>query len=113
MEAASGPRLARIGAFGPPRLDFKWVIIGACVALTLYLGVMPLGFLLWQSFFTPQSADKPEIHGGFALAHWNGTREVEERTKEDLKVTIRCIPTVLASVLSIFERNREGRKSVY
>ena len=58
MEAASGPRFARTGAFGPPRLDFKWVIIGACVALTLYLGVVPLGFLLWQSFFTPQSAAK-------------------------------------------------------
>ena len=58
MEAASEPRLARFGAFGPPRLDLKWVIIGACVALTLYLGVVPLGFLLWQSFFTPQSAAK-------------------------------------------------------
>ena len=34
------------------------MIIGACVALTLYLGVVPLGFLLWQSFFTPQSAAK-------------------------------------------------------
>src|SRR6185295_7610456 len=58
LEAASGPRFARTGAFGPPRLDFKWVIIGACVALTLYLGVVPLGFLLWQSFFTPQTAAK-------------------------------------------------------
>jgi iron(III) transport system permease protein len=58
LEAASEPRLARVGAFGPPRLDLKWVIIGACVALTLYLGVVPLGFLLWQSFFTPQSAAK-------------------------------------------------------
>jgi len=38
--------------------DFKWLIIGACVALTLYLAVVPLGFLLWQSFFTPQSAAK-------------------------------------------------------
>ena len=35
---------------------------------------------------------KPEIHGGFALAHWNGTRAVEEQVKNDLKVTIRCIP---------------------
>ena len=40
------------------RFDFKWLIIGACVALTLYLAVVPLGFLLWQSFFTPQSAAK-------------------------------------------------------
>jgi iron(III) transport system permease protein len=40
------------------RFDFKWLVIGACVALTLYLAVVPLGFLLWQSFFTPQSAAK-------------------------------------------------------
>ena len=58
MEAASGPRLARIGAFRAPGFELKWLIIGACVALTLYLGVVPLGFLLWQSFFTPQSAAK-------------------------------------------------------
>ncbi len=41
-----------------PRVAFepKWLIIGACVLLTVYLGMVPLGFLLWQSFFTPQSA---------------------------------------------------------
>ncbi|MEY2561041.1 MAG: prolyl-tRNA synthetase, partial [Verrucomicrobiota bacterium] len=43
-------------------------------------------------FFTPADSAKPEIHGGFALAHWNGAREVEEQIKGDLKVTIRCIP---------------------
>src|SRR2546422_348678 len=41
-----------------PRFDAKWLIIALCVALTLYPGVVPLGFLLWQSFFTPQSAAK-------------------------------------------------------
>lgn len=46
----------------------------------------------FYAFFTPKNTDKPEIHGGFALAHWNGSREVEEKIKEDLKVTIRCIP---------------------
>ncbi len=46
----------------------------------------------FYQFFTAQTADKPEIHGGFALAHWNGTRAVEEQIKADLKVTIRCIP---------------------
>ena len=43
-------------------------------------------------FFTPKNSSKPEIHGGFALAHWNGSRAVEEQIKNDLKVTIRCIP---------------------
>ncbi len=46
----------------------------------------------FYAYFTPKNAAKPEIHGGFALAHWNGSREVEEQIKEDLKVTIRCIP---------------------
>ncbi len=46
----------------------------------------------FYDFFTPKNSNKPEIHGGFALAHWNGTREVEEKVKNDLKVTIRCIP---------------------
>ncbi|MES2309723.1 MAG: proline--tRNA ligase, partial [Verrucomicrobiota bacterium] len=45
------------------------------------------------------NADKPEIHGGFALTHWDGTGETEEKIKEDLKVTIRCIP---------FEQNPEA-----
>ncbi|MEM1157937.1 MAG: proline--tRNA ligase [Verrucomicrobiota bacterium] len=43
-------------------------------------------------FFTPEHPDKPEIHGGFALTHWNGSATVEEQIKTDLKVTIRCIP---------------------
>src|SRR6266704_1825400 len=46
----------------------------------------------FYDLFTAKSANKPEIHGGFALAHWNGSREVEEQIKNDLKVTIRVIP---------------------
>lgn len=46
----------------------------------------------FYAFFTPKNAQKPEIHGGFALTHWNGSAKVEEMIKEDLKVTIRCIP---------------------
>jgi prolyl-tRNA synthetase len=46
----------------------------------------------FYAFFTPQNASKPEIHGGFALTHWNGSPAVEEQIKTDLKVTIRCIP---------------------
>ena len=46
----------------------------------------------FYDFFTPKNTAKPEIHGGFALTHWNGSREVEEQIKNDLKVTIRVIP---------------------
>jgi len=30
--------------------------------------------------------------GGFALAHWNGSADIEAKLKQDLNVTIRCIP---------------------
>jgi prolyl-tRNA synthetase len=46
----------------------------------------------FYDYFTPKNSEKPEIHGGFALAHWNGSREVEEQVKRDLKVTVRVIP---------------------
>src|SRR5438874_3662004 len=46
----------------------------------------------FYDFFTPKNSSKPEIHGGFALAYWNGSRAIEEEIKADLKVTIRCIP---------------------
>ena len=46
----------------------------------------------FYDFFTPKDPAKPEIHGGFALAHWNGSREIEEQIKNDLKVTIRVVP---------------------
>ncbi|HEU4678388.1 MAG TPA: proline--tRNA ligase [Terrimicrobiaceae bacterium] len=46
----------------------------------------------FYEFFTPQNAAKPEIHGGFALAYWNGNAQLEAQIKDDLKVTIRCIP---------------------
>ena len=46
----------------------------------------------FYAYFTPKNKKKPEAHGGFALAHWNGDPAVEEKIKNDLKVTIRCIP---------------------
>jgi iron(III) transport system permease protein len=48
-------------ALKPPlwqRIDPKWLVIGVSVAIVAYLAVMPLAFLLWQSFFTPQTASK-------------------------------------------------------
>ena len=41
--------------------------------------------------------------GGFVLAHWDGTKETEEKIKEITKATIRCIP---------FDKNEQG-KCVY
>ncbi len=33
-----------------------------------------------------------EEKGGFIAAHWDGSKETEERVKEETKATIRCIP---------------------
>lgn len=44
----------------------------------------------FYDFFTAKKEE--EIHGGFALCHWNGDPAVEAKVKEDLNVTIRCIP---------------------
>ena len=46
----------------------------------------------FYAYFTSANKDQPEIHGGFALAHWCGDPAVEEQIKNDLSVTIRCIP---------------------
>ena len=58
----------------------------------------------FYTWFAPKNPDKPEIHGGFALAHWNGSPELEVKIKEDLKVTIRCIP---------FEENPEAGACIF
>ena len=46
----------------------------------------------FYEFFTPQNPEKPEIHGGFAVSSWCGDPACELKIKEDLAVTIRCIP---------------------
>jgi prolyl-tRNA synthetase len=43
-------------------------------------------------YFTPKNQEQPEIHGGFAASHWCGKTECETKIKDDLKVTVRCIP---------------------
>ncbi len=63
--AANAPRHAdelSAGAAAPLAwrqwLSWKSLVIALCVAFTVYIALVPLGFLLWQSFFTPQTASK-------------------------------------------------------
>ena len=42
----------------------------------------------FYEFYKPRNG----IHGGFALSHWCGNDACEAKIKEDLSVTIRCIP---------------------
>src|SRR4029434_4639729 len=55
--------------------DWSWVVIGACVAFTVYIAVIPLAFLFWQSFRTPQTATAPAVwtFGNYVAAY--GTSE--------------------------------------
>ncbi len=46
----------------------------------------------FYNFFTAKNQDRPEIHAGFAMSHWCENEACEDVIKEDLKVTIRCIP---------------------
>ena len=63
--AANLPRYAR--------WDWKWLAIGVCVAFAVYIAVIPLGFLLWQSFRTPQTAATDAVFtlGNYAAAYGN------------------------------------------
>src|SRR5712675_1426968 len=59
MQAAGYPAMNTAAAAALLRsFEWKWVVIGVCVALTVYIAVVPLAFLFWQSFFTPQTAAK-------------------------------------------------------
>ncbi len=46
----------------------------------------------FYDFFTPKNLQKPEIHGGFAVSPWCGREACELKIKDELGVTIRCIP---------------------
>src|SRR5215213_7077993 len=43
------------------RLDLKWILIGVPVLLVVWLALVPLVFLIWQSFLTPQTASRPAV----------------------------------------------------
>ena len=70
----------------------------------------------FYAFFTPKSSAKPEIHGGFALTHWDGSRAVEEQIAAAViqyfpaqRCPLQC-SFVDAPVLPpiMFERRRNG-----
>lgn len=61
MSTSLNVRAPRTGGAGllkgmAGRLNMQWLIIGVCLAAVAYLALMPLGFLIWQSFFTPEAA---------------------------------------------------------
>lgn len=60
MEAAEPLGKAQvIGQATWARIDMKWVIIGAAVLIVAWLALIPLAFLVWQTFMTPHTATAP------------------------------------------------------
>jgi iron(III) transport system permease protein len=55
------------------RLDAKWLVVGAAVGLAAWLSLVPLGFLLWQSFLTPETATTPAqlTSDNYRTAYWS------------------------------------------
>ncbi len=51
---------------------------------------------------------KAQVEKGFAIAHWDGTRETEAKIKEETKATIRCIPTQ-EEFLNKYDMRAEGK----
>jgi prolyl-tRNA synthetase len=46
----------------------------------------------FYDYFTPENPEKPEIHGGFAESTWCGEQACEIKIKNELGVSIRCLP---------------------
>ena len=44
---------------GFAQFDAKWLVIGVCIALAAWLTLVPVVFLVWQSFLSPETADAP------------------------------------------------------
>ncbi|HLH97642.1 MAG TPA: iron ABC transporter permease [Xanthobacteraceae bacterium] len=54
------PSARKAGTQRPPwRIDAQWLLVGTPVAVVVWLALVPLAFLVWQSFLTPQSAAAP------------------------------------------------------
>ncbi len=48
-------------------LDPKWLVIGVCLVVVGFLALVPFGFMVWQSFLTPETADAPST---FTLSNY-------------------------------------------
>jgi len=62
MSVAPGTRWSPTEGF-----SFKWAIMLPCIAVVAFLALVPLVFLLWQSFLTPGSV---RVEGTFTLENY-------------------------------------------
>jgi iron(III) transport system permease protein len=68
QESSYAKSIEKPGFFG--RIRPEWLIIGAVVLIVGWLALVPLVFLLWQSFMTPAAGDIPAVFtfGNFVRA---------------------------------------------
>jgi iron(III) transport system permease protein len=52
-----------------PRVDLKWIVVGLVVLAVAWLVLIPLVFLLWQSFVTPETKAAPSV---FTIGNYIG-----------------------------------------
>jgi len=66
-------RMARVPAIAP-QLDLGRVIVALCIAVVLWLALVPLVFLLWQSVLAPEGAALPArmTLDNFRTAYFSG-----------------------------------------
>ena len=76
MDAARAPAAAP--TFPLRAFDVKWLAIGVSVALIAYLAIVPLGFLFWQSFRSPETLAVP---AQFTLANYRAAYSNAEATR--------------------------------
>src|SRR6185437_792326 len=86
----------------PRRFEWGWVVIGLCVVLTVYLAVIPLGFLLWQSFFTPQTAEKAArfTFGNYVEAYASSETWAIFRNSLQFAIGTSCFSFVVGAALA-------------
>ena len=90
-KSISMPRAELVATIGDLLTDMQQGLYDRALTLRENHSVTITGEADFRDFFTPQNADQPEIHGGFARCHFSDERELEPLLKE-LKVTIRCLP---------------------
>src|SRR5258708_25854201 len=95
MQAAGYPATNTAAAAALLRsFEWKWVVIGVCVALTVYIAVVPLAFLFWQSFFTPQTSANA---AAFTLDNYTSSY----RSSEPLPLSANSLPVPFRPALFV------------
>ena len=121
LPPGASPRLSRLPAPAAPSrpgLDFKWLLVGGPAALVVWLSLVPLTFLLWQSFLTPQTATVPARYtlDNFRTAYFSAETfrlffnsiELFQWAQVGTEMIVMFVMVLLVERVSILARSRIG-----